>query len=132
MERRGVTIMPNKIVEIRERATVILDDGKELELAGLFAVSQTHPSSPLAAELGCAIATGPTGGTYIQTDAVKQTTVPNVFAAGDAALMMASIPLAVADGAIAGIAAHRSLVMEHAGGGPQLPTGGKSNVLAGP
>ena len=55
------------------------------------------------------VATGPTGGTYIQTDATKQTSVPNVFAAGDAALVMGSLPFAVADGAMAGIAAHRSL-----------------------
>jgi thioredoxin reductase len=118
MERRGVTIVPNKIVEIRDRATVLLDDGKQLDFVGLFAVSQTHPSSPLAAELGCAIATGPTGGTFIQTDAMKQTSVPNVFAAGDAAMMMSSIPLAVADGAMAGVAAHRSLLMERAGVAP--------------
>jgi thioredoxin reductase len=114
MERRGVAIVRNKIVEIRDHATVVLDDGQQLEFAGLFAVSQTHPMSPIAAELGCAIATGPTGGTYIQTDTLKQTTVPNVFAAGDAALIMSTIPLAVADGAMAGVAVHRSLVMERA------------------
>jgi thioredoxin reductase len=114
MERRGVAIVESKIVDIRGHATVVLDDGTQLELAGLFVVSQTHPTSPIAAELGCEIATGPTGGTYIQTDAMKQTTVPNVYAAGDAAMMMANIPLAVADGAMAGTAVHRSLVMERA------------------
>jgi thioredoxin reductase len=115
MRRRGVTIVPNKIVEVRDHATVVLDDGTQLPFAGLLVVSQSHPSSPLAAELGCTIATSPTGGTYIQTDAMKQTTVPNVFAAGDAAMMMGSITLAVADGAMAGLAAHRTLIMERAG-----------------
>nr|HEX4312358.1 NAD(P)/FAD-dependent oxidoreductase [Kofleriaceae bacterium] len=109
--RRGVAIEAARIADVRDRATVVLDDGRQLAFAGLLAVTQTHPSSPVAAELGCAIATGPTGGTYIQTDAMKQTTVPNVFAAGDAAMMMASIPLAVADGVMAGASAHRSLVM---------------------
>lgn len=115
LQRRGVTIVPNEIVEIRGDATVLLDNGTSLDFAGLFAVSVTHPSSPLAAELGCAIATGPTGGSYVQTDATKQTTVPNVFAAGDAAMMMGSVTFAVADGAMAGMAAHRSLIAERAG-----------------
>ena len=115
MQRRGVTIVPNKIVEVRDHATALLDDGTQLAFAGLLAVTQTHPSSPFAAELGCAMATGPTGGTYIQTDAMKQTTVPNVFAAGDAATVMGSIPFAVADGAAAALGAHRTLVMERAG-----------------
>ncbi|MFT3699948.1 MAG: NAD(P)/FAD-dependent oxidoreductase [Kofleriaceae bacterium] len=112
---RGVTIIETPIREIRDRATVILADGSQHVTVGLFAVTQTHPSSALAAELGCAMATGPTGGTYVQTDFIKQTNIPNVFAAGDAALMMASIPLAVADGTMAGVSAHRSLVLERAG-----------------
>jgi thioredoxin reductase len=110
MQRRGVTIVTDKIVGIRDRATVVLDGGKTLELAGLFVVSQSEPASPLAADLGCEIATAPTGATYIQTDAMKQTSVPNVFAAGDAAMPMGSISLAVADGAMAGMAVHRSLI----------------------
>jgi thioredoxin reductase len=115
MQRRGVTIVPNKIALVRDHATAVLDDGTALVFAGMLVVSLTHPSSPLAAELGCTIATSPTGGTYIQTDAMKQTTVPNVFAAGDAAMMMGSITLAVGDGAMAGLAAHRSLIAERAG-----------------
>jgi thioredoxin reductase len=115
MQRRGVTIVPNRIVEVRDRATVVLDTGAQLEFAGLLAVVQSHPSSPLAAELGCTIAPSPTGGTFIQTDAMKQTNVPNVFAAGDAAMMMGSITLAVGDGAMAGLSAHRSLIAERAG-----------------
>lgn len=115
LQRRGVTIVPEPIVEIRSHATVVLDGGRSLDFAGLFAVSVTHPSSPLAAELGCTLATSPTGGSYIQTDATKQTSVKNVFAAGDAATMMGSVTFAVADGAMAGMAAHRSLIAERAG-----------------
>ena len=51
-------------------------------------------------------------GPVIQTDDVKMTTVPGVFACGDAARMMASLSLASAAGALAGIGAHRSLVFE--------------------
>lgn len=116
---RGVTIVEQRIAEIRDRATVVLEDGTRHVTVGLFAVTQTHPSSPLAGELGCTMGTGPAGGTYVLTDAIKQTSIPNLFACGDAALQMASIPLAVADGTLAGTAAHRSLVMERACGTPK-------------
>lgn len=116
---RGVAVVEQRIAEIRDRATVVLEDGTRHETVGLFAVTQTHPASPLATELGCTMGTGPAGGTYVQTDAIKQTNIPNLFACGDAALQMASIPLAVADGTLAGTAAHRSLVMERACGTPR-------------
>ena len=41
----------------------------------------------------------------------KETSVKGVFCAGDAARAPHNIAFAVADGAMAGIAAHRSLVM---------------------
>lgn len=38
---------------------------------------------------------------------VKATSVPNVFACGDAARIVGNVPLAVADGAMAAFGAHR-------------------------
>jgi thioredoxin reductase len=46
----------------------------------------------------------------ITTDPFKATTVPGVFAAGDAARPHHLISLAVADGATAGVAAYQSLL----------------------
>jgi hypothetical protein len=66
---------------------------------------------PLAWELGCALVDGPFGA-LIQTDDMKATSVPGVFACGDAARAMASLPLAIGDGAPAGAAVHRSLVVD--------------------
>jgi thioredoxin reductase len=51
----------------------------------------------------------PTGSFY-KTDPTKETTVPGVFACGDAALAMTSVSFAVADGVRAGAFAHQSLV----------------------
>jgi thioredoxin reductase len=41
---------------------------------------------------------------------MRATTVPGVFACGDVARPAGSVALAVADGALAGTAAHRSLI----------------------
>ena len=49
-------------------------------------------------------------GRQIVTDEMKQTSVPHVFACGDAARAAGSVPLAVGDGAMAGAACHRTLM----------------------
>lgn len=84
-------------------------DGTSRDYAGLFVASQIAPASPLAEALGCALAEGPLGH-YVRTDDMKATSVPGVFACGDAARMAGNVPFAVADGAFAGVAAHRSLI----------------------
>lgn len=48
----------------------------------------------------------------IRTDAWKATTVPGVYAAGDAARPMQNATLASADGVLAGIGAHQSLIRD--------------------
>ena len=107
---RGVSIEPVPVAEIHgEKASVRLEDGRSIELAGLFVTPRTRQSSPLAEQLGCEFADGPTG-PYIATDQTKATSVPGVFACGDAALAMSTVSFAVADGALAGTAAHRSLI----------------------
>jgi thioredoxin reductase len=67
----------------------------------------------LAEQLGCAFEQGPLG-PFLQTDAVKETTVPGVFACGDAARAAGSVALAVGEGALAGTAAHQSLIFRDA------------------
>jgi len=60
-------------------------------------------------KLGCEFEEGPLG-PFIQTNMMKQTSVPGVFACGDAARAMGSVALAVGDGAMAGSGAHQSLM----------------------
>lgn len=104
-----------------ERATVVaaegpeagivlrLGDGRAAALAALFVMPDTYLPGGFAEQLGCAIEQGPTGPLYA-TDDAKQTTVPGVFACGDAALAKAAVSFAVADGVRAGIGAHQSLI----------------------
>ncbi|MNT89375.1 hypothetical protein D3C72_2300890 [compost metagenome] len=66
-------------------------------------------ASPVAAQLGCEFEDGPLGCT-IKTDFMKATTVPGVYACGDAARQGGSLPLVVGDGTMAGAATHQSLI----------------------
>jgi thioredoxin reductase len=107
---RGVTVEPVPVSHLSDAASVVLADGRTVELAGLFTAGRTRPNGTLAHDLGCALEAGPTG-PFIATDMTKQTSVPGVFACGDAARAAGSVALAVGDGAMAGAAAHRSLLM---------------------
>ena len=86
-----------------------LADGRTVALDALFTGVPTRLASPLAAQLGCAI-DDVIGGPIIRVDALGQTTVPGVYAAGDAAAMMKSLPGAVASGYMVGAMAHQSLL----------------------
>jgi hypothetical protein len=79
-------------------------------LDALFTHSRNTIASPLAEQLGCAFDEGPFG-PVIRTDAKRETTVPGVYAAGDAARVPHNATWASADGVTAGIAAHQSLAL---------------------
>lgn len=110
LAQRGVRVEPAPVVALsgEEGLDMQLADGRSIVLAGLFLAPQTSPSSPLAEHLGCAIDTHPTG-SFIATQ-MQQTSVPGIFACGDAARAFGSVALAVGDGAMTGAAVHRSLL----------------------
>lgn len=106
---RGVTIEETPIRRLDGEADVVLADERRLAFVGLFTASRNAPSTPIAQTLGCALAETPFG-THVQTDDMKETSVPGAFACGDTARVPHSVSLAVADGAWAGATLHRSLV----------------------
>ena len=111
LHARGVTIESELVTAISgERAAINLRDGRVIELAGLFIASRVKAASPLAEQLGCEFAEGPLG-PYIKTDATQNTSVAGVFACGDAARIAGNVTFAIADGALAGMAAHGSLIL---------------------
>ncbi|CAH1656214.1 Thioredoxin reductase [Hyphomicrobiales bacterium] len=110
LEGRSVTVERTPVTRVTGKADVALADGRVLSLAGLFTASRTQPSSSLADDLGCALDEGPLG-PFVRTDAMKATSIPGVFACGDAARGAGSVSLAVGDGALAGAAVHRSLIL---------------------
>jgi thioredoxin reductase len=106
---RGVNIEYGRVERLTEAASVVLQDGRSVALDGLFTICQTHMASPLAEQLGCAFDEG-LAGPFIHRNEMAETSVPGVFACGDAARAFGSVALSVADGAMAGAAAHRSLI----------------------
>jgi thioredoxin reductase len=104
--QRGVEIERSAVQRIDGRATVVLADGRRREMDALFVTPKNELTVPLAAQLGCE----QEDGGCITTDSAKQTTVDGVFACGDAARMTGNIALAVGEGALAGVAAHQSLL----------------------
>ena len=117
MAARGIAVEPTPVRAWSRDAAgatgMDLSDGRRIALAGLFTASRTSMTSPIAEQLGCAFDDGMFG-PVIRVDERQQTTVPGVFAAGDAARSMHSVTFAVSTGAFAGIAAHQSMVFAQA------------------
>lgn len=115
LRSRAVQVETSQVVELLGAddalEAVRLADGRTLPMAAIFTAPKTHMSSPLAGQLGCAFDQGPTG-PIIRVDAMQQTSVPGVFAAGDATSAMPNASFAAAAGVLAGVAAHRSMIAE--------------------
>jgi len=106
---RGVKLERTPVERIEGVADVMLVDGRRLPMAGLFVMSQMRMASPLATQLGCAMEDGHAG-QFVGTDMMKASSVAGVFCCGDMARAAGNVALAVADGAMAGVGAHRSLI----------------------
>lgn len=112
LKARGVVVEPEPVEKVSgEQATVELRDGRKVELAGLFVAPTITVTSPLAEQLRCEFSEG-LQGPYISTNEMQETSVPGAFACGDAARPAGNLTFAIADGALAGFAAHRSLMFE--------------------
>ena len=112
---RGVRIERTPVVELLGEAPALeavrLSDGRIVPIEAMFTATRTHMASPLPATLGCESEEGPMG-PYLRVDEWKRTTVPGVYAVGDAAAMMHNATMASAAGVAAGAGAHQSLIEE--------------------
>ncbi|AZO01321.1 NAD(P)/FAD-dependent oxidoreductase [Mesorhizobium sp. M9A.F.Ca.ET.002.03.1.2] len=115
LERRNVRFEPAGVAELEKDGsgglTVRLEDGRKAGVKALFTAPRNTMASPVAEQLGCGFTEGLLGPVIVVDDR-QQTTVPGVYAAGDAARSMHNIAFAVSGGAFAGICAHQSLVFD--------------------
>lgn len=113
LTERGVTIEEAPVLRLiakdRELEAVEFADGRIVPFGAMFTAARASFASPLAEKLGCEIEQTPFG-PAVKVDAMKETTVPGVFAAGDMASPMYNATLASSSGVLAGGAAHQSLL----------------------
>lgn len=113
LRQRNIAIEPHPVAELlgegEHLSAVRYTDGSVHALDVLFVSPRNRLNSDLAARLGCAIEATALG-QAITVDETKQTTVDGVFAAGDIARTMHNITFACADGVMAAMSIHRSLL----------------------
>jgi thioredoxin reductase len=90
-------------------ARLTLADGSDLFTAGLFLHGETSFAAPFVADLGLVTRPGPTG-PYLATTDFRMTSRAGLLAAGDITRPAGVVTPALADGVIAGTAAHQSLL----------------------
>ncbi|MBS3666409.1 NAD(P)/FAD-dependent oxidoreductase [Vreelandella boliviensis] len=111
LKARGTQVEYGAAVRISAQAEgveLVMQDDRVFPLVGLFVAPRIH-LSPLVAQLGCELEESPMG-CIVKTDAMQATSIPGVFACGDVARAAGSVTFAVADGAMAGLSTHRSLM----------------------
>lgn len=114
LRRRGVEIEPHPVAALvgeAELSAIRFADGRSHPLDALFITPLNHLNSKVAEQVGCNIEDGPLG-QVITVDDLKKTTVAGVFAAGDITRVAQNISFACADGVMAAMTIHRSLVLE--------------------
>lgn len=113
LERRGVRIEAGKLVSIKQVNGIVegvtLEDGKQIELAALYAHPRNRPSADLHAQLGLETKETPTG-IMVAVGDMQATSRPGIFAAGDLATPMHSVTFAAYAGSMAAMGALSSML----------------------
>ncbi len=113
LRKRGVAIEAAPIKALHGEGAALsaieFADGRTTAVDALYLAVRNRQNSDIAQQLGCEMEDMPFG-SIIRTDAQKNTTVSGVYAAGDIARGMQSATFASADGVMAGVAAHQSMV----------------------
>ena len=106
---RNINIEKRRIKEINGECNIVLEDHSSVALDGAFVSTRCLIDQEWIVHLGCELEQNSMG-EMIKTNTLQETSVTGVFACGDVARLGGSVSLAVGDGTMAGVAAHRSLL----------------------
>ena len=113
LTKRRVTIERTPVKALHGKglrlSSIELGDGRLVAADALYVGPRTRLNSEIAQQLGCELDDAQPG-PIVRTDADKMTTVAGVYAAGDITRGAHTVTFAAADGVMAGLAVHRSLV----------------------
>lgn len=90
---------------------VELVDGTMIPIDAMHVVSSGDPVGDIAQQLGCELVESPMG-KRIRVSERFETSIPGVCAAGDAARPAGNLAFAIADGSMAGVMTHQSLLFD--------------------
>ena len=112
LDRSSVPVITDRVLRVGESRGKLhcleLEGGMSLDAEKLFFAIGQYPADDLGAQLGCKR----DAGGHIVVDRLYNTSVENVFAAGDIVPGSQLAIAAAADGAIAALSIHKSLVPE--------------------
>lgn len=87
---------------------VVLKDSSKIALKAVYARPKFIQHTDMPAQLGCAL----TDHGLLKVDALQQTTVPGIYAAGDNSNQARAVAVSVSAGSMAGAAVNRTLIEE--------------------
>ncbi len=108
LDIKGIALERSRIERISGEATIEIEDGASLDFDGI-ALHTSVSISELPSKLGCELGEN-SHGPMVKVDQKQATTVDGVFACGDIARPIHNLSFAVADGSLAGTAAHSQLI----------------------
>jgi thioredoxin reductase len=111
-------VAPDELARLRvEDGTlraVVRHDGSEVACDAILVHAPLRPRGRLPERLGLAL----TEHDLVEVDALGQTSVPGVYAAGDVAVAPQQVSIALGSGHLAGVVAARELLLSTARTGP--------------
>ncbi|MGH2968171.1 MAG: FAD-dependent oxidoreductase [Solirubrobacteraceae bacterium] len=111
LQTGGVPVDERRVAAVAPGVVVRFSDGEEVAVDALHVSAPMTPRDDLAVRLGVATTELPNGTGFADVDRFGVTSVPGVFAAGDAA-GVGNVAAAIAGGSLAATGLHRTLVAE--------------------
>ncbi|MCC5612643.1 NAD(P)/FAD-dependent oxidoreductase, partial [Nostoc sp. CHAB 5834] len=112
LNQRNVKVIDTKIIEIEHHngrlKQIVFDNGQKRAFDVAYATVPAVQHSDIPASLGCEL----TDQGQIKVDSFQKTTLPGVFACGDAGYMMRTVASAVFSGNLAGAMVNNELAAE--------------------